>query len=180
MRTVKDIPDIQRALNDLFAWKDRLVTGNWDMKRLRITNASPGIESNDYATVSQLPAIVPVPPVKLIHYTIVFSPAGVITIGEGAPFVAGRGRTGIPIQVWLAATNKPTSGPLSCNVNINGNALLDSDLTMNPGDDSPVISSIFIASSPRVPYLGSVTPVISAVGGASLVSIGVVLQLDPL
>lgn len=178
MRIVKDLPDVQRALNELFAWKDKLITRPWDFHQLRITNASPGVDPNDYAIMSQLPKIPAAVPQRVPPYTIVFNPTGIITIGRGAPFIAGRGRSGIPIQVWLAAQNKPTSGPLSINIEINGQQLLDNDLTMNVGDTSPVISSTFVSSSQKVPYLGTVTPLISAVGGAALVSIGVVMQLD--
>lgn len=177
MRIVKDIPDIQRALNELFGWKDKLTTKPWDFHQLRITNAAPALDPNDYVILSQIPTPVAQTPGRVPPYTIVFTPPGVITVGTGAPFVAGRGRSGIPIQVWLAAQNKPTSGPLSINININGTQLLSTDLTMNPGDDSPVISSTF-ASSIKLPYLGTMVPLISSVGGAALVSIGVVIRLD--
>jgi hypothetical protein len=180
VRIVKDIPDIQRALNDLFGWKDRLSTKPWDFHQLRITNAAPGVDPNDYAILSQIPTVpkqvaAPVPP-----YTIVFESGTIITAGSNVSpgFVAYRGRTGIPLAVWVWATNLPTTGPLTVNVQINGQQLLDSDLSLNVGDTVPAVSSTFAAPNQKLPYLGIVKPIIVAAGGAGLASIGVVIQLD--
>ena len=180
MFIVKSLADVQQALNQLFSWKDKLSTSNWDFHGLSITNASPGVNPNDYATLSQIPTLPTQPAATKKYYTIVFESVGAIVPGSlvAPTFYAGIGRTGTPTQVWLGATVPPTTGPLSINVNINGNQLMTSNLTLNPGDTSPAISSTFNVPTQKLGTLMPVIPLIVSGGGASLVSIGIVILLD--
>lgn len=179
---MKDIPDIQRALNELFGWKDKLTTKPWDFHQLRITNAAPATDPNDYVILAQVPVVPKQIATSVPPYTIVFESGTVVTAGlkVSAPFVAGRGRTGRPTQVWLWATNPPTSGPLAINVQINGQQLLANDLVLNVGDLVPAISSTFVVPNQKIGYLSVVNPTVTSVGGAGLIAIGIVTQLDPL
>lgn len=180
MRTVKNIADCQQAFNDLFAWKDKLSTNDWDFKGLRITNASPGVNPTDYAILSQIPA--PSTPTKTgkVRYTIVFeSPSSVVVGANISPaYVVGTGRTGKPIQVWLNSQIPPPTGPLSVNVNINGNPLLVDNLVIQQNDTAPVISSTFNTPLKHLGLLDVVAPLVALAGGAGLVSIGVVVEVD--
>ena len=54
MRIVKSFEDVQIVLRDLLDWKSLLSTKDWDFKKLRIKNASPAVDPNDYVTLSQL------------------------------------------------------------------------------------------------------------------------------
>jgi hypothetical protein len=180
VKIVRTMQDVQNALNELFTFKDKWTTGSWDNSGNKISNVGPGVAQTDVATMAQLPFVPQPTSLSLKYYTIVFESVGVITVGSNisAPFIAGRGRTGIPVQIWLAATNKPTTGPLAINMNVNGLPLLTNNLVMDVGDPSPQVSSVFNIPSQKVGYLYSVTPLVASVGGASLVSIGLVLQLD--
>lgn len=171
---------MQQALNQLFSWKDKLSTSDWDFHGLSITNAGPGVNPNDYATLSQIPTLPNTPAVPKEFYTIVFESQGAVVVGSkiSPTFRAGRGRTGIPTQVWMDATVPPTTGPLSMNILINGNQLMPTDLTLNVGDVPPAVSSTFNVPAQKLGTLMSVLPIVSAAGGASLVSIGIVIQLD--
>jgi hypothetical protein len=177
---VKSFADVQQALNQLFSWKDRLTTSNWDFHGLSITNASPGVNPNDYATLSQIPTLPSSPAAPKKYYTIVFESVGAVTVGSNiAPtFYAGIGRTGTPTQIWMGATIPPTTGPLSMNVNMNGIPLLVNNIVLNPSDPIPVASSTFNIPAQKLGTLMPVIPIVASAGGASLVSIGIVIQLD--
>jgi hypothetical protein len=54
VRIVKSFEDVQIVLRDLLDWKSLLSTKDWDFKKLRIKNASPAVDPNDYVTLSQL------------------------------------------------------------------------------------------------------------------------------
>ena len=54
MRIVKSFEDVQIVLRDLLDWKSLLSTKDWDFRKLRIKNASPAVDPNDYVTLSQL------------------------------------------------------------------------------------------------------------------------------
>jgi hypothetical protein len=172
--------DVQQALNQLFSWKDKLSTSNWDFHGLSITNAGPGVNPNDYATLSQIPTPPTTPKVKKKYYTIVWESVGAIVPGSSVcpTFYAGTGRTGIPVQVWLGATIPPTTGPLSINLNVNGTQLMPQNLVLNPGDPLPAKSSTFNIPAQKLGLLMPALPLIVSGGGASLVSIGLVIQLD--
>jgi hypothetical protein len=54
VRIVKSFEDVQIVLRELLDWKSFLSTKDWDFKKLRIKNASPAVDPNDYVTLSQL------------------------------------------------------------------------------------------------------------------------------
>jgi hypothetical protein len=171
---------VQQALNQLFSWKDKLSTSDWDFHGLSITNASPGVNPNDYATLSQIPVQPTIPKTKTKYYTIVWESVGVVVPGSLVcpTFYAGTGRTGIPTEVWMGATVPPTTGPLSINININGNQLMPNNLVLNVGDPVPAVSKTFNIPAQKLGLLMPALPLIVSGGGASLVSIGLVILLD--
>jgi hypothetical protein len=54
VRIVKSFEDVQLVLRELLDWKSLLSTKDWDFKKLRIKNASPAVDDDDYTTLSQL------------------------------------------------------------------------------------------------------------------------------
>lgn len=180
MFVIKSLADVQQALNQLFSWKDKLSTSDWDFHGLSITNAGPGVNPNDYATLSQIPLPTQPAAAPKKFYTIVWESVGAIVPGSSVcpTFYAGTGRTGLPTQVWLGATIPPTTGPLSINININGVQLMPNNLVLNPGDPIPAKSSTFNVPMQKLGLLMPALPLIVSGGGASLVSIGLVIQLD--
>ena len=180
MRQVNNFKDVQSALNELFSFKDKFTTKDWDNSGLRITNAGAGVNPNDYATMAQLPTIPATATSPAINYTIVFESPSNVVVGASIspPYVVGNGRAGMPTQVWLWGTQLPTTGPLSINVNVNGNPLLVNNLTLNVGDSAPAVSSIFNTPLKKLGLLDVVTPLVASAGGAGLISIGIVVVVS--
>lgn len=180
MRKVNSIQDVQIALNELFSFKDKFTTKDWNNSGLRITNAGAGKDPSDYAIMAQLPNLPVMAKPAEIRTTIVFESPANLTIGSAIspPYVVGTGRTGRPTQVWLWGTKLPTTGSCSINVNINGNPLLVDNLTLNPSDTVPVVSSTFNTPLKHLGLLDVVTPLVASIGGAGLISIGIVVVLD--
>jgi hypothetical protein len=176
LREIKSLQDVAIILRELTSWKDRLTTKNWDLHGLRITNASPGVASTDYATVSQLPSLSQQTSSVDQYYTAVFTKGGVVVIGDIIPsFVVGPNREGAPIEVWLAAENAPSTGDLQINMTINGVNLLTSALTLPSGQKGPVFTSLFAQNSKLGKHM-KVIPTIVNDGSASAVSIGLVVK----
>lgn len=180
MRQVRSIPDIQIALNELFAFKDKLTTKAWDQSGLRITNIGAGTNPNDAARMDQLPNLPTTSKVVLPNYTIVFESPATITVGASIapPYVVGTGKSGKPTQVWLWGTKLPTTGPCAINVNVNGAPLLVDNLVLNPSDTTPVTSSTFNTPLKHLGLLDVVTILVASTGGAGLISIGIVVVPD--
>lgn len=184
MRVIRTLPDVQRALNELFDWQAKLQSKDHDMRGLRIKNASPGIDPNDYATVSQLPKLSDEKKFTGQDFAIVFSSTGSVTVGVDfcAPYSVGRGREGIPVEAHIAATVAPSTSALKGNILINGVEIFDESvnpypLTLSTGDFGPVISSAFIPGVPHVGYGFKVEPkIVAADDVVSLVSIILVVR----
>jgi hypothetical protein len=177
---IKTLQDCQTAFNTLFAWYTRMTTSPQNCNGFRITNVGAGQQPNDVAIMSQLPIIPSTPTPKKKYYTLIWNSVGAVSVGSAVcpTDYIGKDRTGYPIQVWMGATIPPTTGPLAMNFLVNGNQLMPNNITANPGDQLPVVSSTFNLPAQKLGYLMSVLPIVASAGGASLVSIGLVVQLD--
>ena len=98
MRIVKSFEDVQVVLREILDWKSLLSTKDWDFKKLRIKNASPAVDPNDYVILDQLPEQVKkitqttIPPIAPISGGIVPPPSGggSGTVTNTGSLVAGR------------------------------------------------------------------------------------------
>jgi len=182
VRAVSSFQDVQIVLNKLLNFQNQLTTQNLDYHQLRITNAAPAVNNNDYVILSQLPTIPSTPANTQTQVVIVFSSTGPVTVGQSsAPYTIGRGRAGgTPYEVHLAATVPPSGGPLTANLQLNGKNLLSADISLPAGQTTAVVSSKFVIPVPTLPYLGLIVPTITLANGASLVTISLVVQLNPI
>ncbi len=175
-RIIKSLDDAQAALNELQDWKDKLTTAPWDFHGLRITNASPSVNANDYIIRSELTP----GPSSLKDgpniYTAVFTRDAPVD-GEAIPaYVAGTDRDGVIIQVWLNAQVSPTTGNLAVNPTINGVSLLTTPITIVNGSSAVAVSNALISPVPVVGYLTKLAGAVVTAGGASLVTMGIVVR----
>ena len=179
MRQVKTFEDVQIVLRELLDWKTRVSTKDWDFHQLRIKNASPGVDQNDYVTLSQLQNAVPAAVPSNKTYTQVFSSSGTVLTGDMIPgFVVGLGRGGIPNQVWIAARVAASSSDLQVNISIDGNLLLLNPITLPIGQTAKVFSSTFVSPTPKLAIGATVFPeIIQGDGIVSIVSVGLVVNL---
>lgn len=179
MRAIKTLQDAAIVLRELTSWKDKLTTQNQDIKQHKIINAAAATDPNDYVIFSQLPVLKQQSLSSTSYYSIPFSSDGSVVAGQIIPgFVVGKGREGIPHQVWLTCGVAPATAPLSMNMTINGNKLLINDLTIPVGQMGPVASTVFTQSF-KLGSLSVVVPTISSADKtASAISIGLVVQLN--
>lgn len=196
MRSVTDIPGVQKVLKQLLDWQTLLTTKNWDFHQLRITNAGDAVDDRDYVTLEQLKAAKTTLDdiTKVINsnrdsqfYTIVFSANGVVLDGDVTPgFIVGTGREGIPTQVWVCCEGAPT-GDLTINVSITYISPIDSSaavalsiltlpLHLLSGTVIRTFSSTFIDPLPKFGNGAKINGMVVTGSGASDVSIGVVVK----
>jgi hypothetical protein len=162
-----------------------LTTQDIDFHGRRITNAGKAVNANDYVILSQLPIIAPATPASAINYTIPFSTSGAVDTGQLVPpFVIGPGRTGNPLQVWVAS-NSPLSTQSTYQITItnsanpNGLAILATPLVLPANSAGPVTVSNFISPLPFFSLGSSIDlEIISADGSGGVLSVGVVVQLQ--
>lgn len=135
IRIVKTMADVQKALNELFDWKQSQQSQNINMSGRRIINAGNGVAPTDYATVGQLPVVTsPVIQTPTLYYTIVFNPPDACPAGTiSPPFQIGTGRGGNPTQAWVQATGAPAGTAVTVNFMFNGVNLLPMDITLAVG-----------------------------------------------
>jgi hypothetical protein len=182
MRAVTSFQDVQIVLNKLLNWQNSVMTQDLNRNMLRITNAGPAQDPNDYVILSQLPQAVVAPSTTQTTVTIVFSSTGAVSVGQSsAPYVVGRGRAGAtPWEVHLTATTPPTGGALTANLQLNGANMLSTDISLPAGQATPVVASNFVTPVPNLPYLGQIVPTITLASGAALVTISLVIRLNPI
>ena len=182
MRQVTSFQQVQIVLNQLLNFQSSLQSQNWNLNGLRITNAGAAQNSNDYVILSQLPTIPASGGTTQTTVTIVFSSTGPVSVGAStAPYIVGRGRAGAtPYEVTMVATVPPSGAPLTANLQLNGTNLLANDISLPAAQTTPVASSNFVNPCPILPYLGTLVPTITAANGASLVTISLVIQLNPI
>lgn len=108
-------------------------------------------------------------------YTIVFSKDSTLLAGEVTPpFVVGVDRLGAPEEAWICAEVAPTADA-AINFTANGARLLTVDLVLPAGSIGPVFATGFRSVS-TFAHGTVVLPVITAGGGADLVSLGLVVR----
>jgi len=99
VRIVKSFEDVQVVLREILDWKSLLSTKDWDFKKLRIKNASPAVDPNDYVILDQLPEQVKkitqttIPPTTPVSGGIISSPSsggGSGTVTHTGLLVTGR------------------------------------------------------------------------------------------
>jgi hypothetical protein len=178
MRAIKSLDDVQIVLRELLDWKSLKTTKDWDFRGLRITNASPARDPNDYVILSQLknPASPGISSNE--SYTQVWESPGQVTTGDLInAFVVGLGREGTPNQVWVTARVAPVSSDFSINISVDGNNLLQTPLILPISQTLPVFSSNFVSPTPQIGLGATIFPVIiNGDGAVSLVSMGLVVK----
>lgn len=175
VRKVSSIPDIQKVLNQLLDNQNLKNTKDNDFKGLRIKNASPAVDQNDYVTLSQLQAATQPPTTPSVTYTMVFSRDTPVDGDQSPPYNAGTDRDGTIIDTWIAATGAPVS---DCHVNwkINGVNLLTTDVILPSGTTGPVHSSQISSPIPAIGIDTIATMVVVTAGGVLLLSGGIVVR----
>lgn len=175
MREIKTLSDATIVIKELAQWKDRLSSKNQNFNGLKIQNAGPGTEPNDYVTLSQLQQAVTPSAASAQNFSIPFSSSGPVTAGQiAAPYIVGSGRVGNPtaISVAVPSTDQaPSSAPLIINLAMNGVNMLSINLELAIGDEGPVSSSQFISPLPKLAIGNKLVPVIIQAGGAAYVTI---------
>lgn len=177
MRQINSFKDANIALRELFDWKTLKSTKDWDFNRLKITNASPATDPNDYVILSQLPGPQNGTPGTFQPYQILWSSEAPVVTGQLIPtdyeFTA---RNPVPSLLWVNARVAGVAD-MAINLNFGGNDLLSTDLVYPAGQiDQPVTTSTFNFPIPRLGVGVPVVPIIrSADGIIAVVSIGLVL-----
>lgn len=189
MRVVRNIPDVQRALNELFDQYDKLKGKNLDLNGRKVQNASPATKNGEYVTFEQLPTFNQTPVRhKDQFFTVVWDKDGTVTDDEFTPtYIVGNGREGVPHQVWLVAEGAPDTD-LTINVqytyydSMSGDEnptmvdLLKVDLKLPASTTKRVWSSTFFDPVPLLGNMGKLQGHIVLGGNASVVSIGLVIK----
>lgn len=189
MQHPRDQKDTQNAVREITNWKNKLTTSDWDFHGLKIKNASPGVDPNDYATVSQLPTFTQQTTTENQYYAIVFNSSGAVTIGQTiSPYIVGLGREAICFSVMLTAIQVPTTADLHMNVQVkpppadpnNDNTtfqnILQSDIVLPMNKIGPVQSSTFINPGLIFGSRFLIMPTVTQDGGAGFVTIELIMK----
>lgn len=176
MRTINSLADVQIVLRDLLNWKSAQQTKNQDLHGLRITNAGDGVDPGDYATLRQVQSSSQSSQNVDQFYTIVWATNSLIT-GQLVPaWETGKGRDGLPHEVWLKCRTAPSGGDLEVQFTIDGTNLLSSPITIPNGGTTKVFSSSFVSPVPKVGEHSEILPVIVNNAGAGVISFGLVVK----
>lgn len=198
MRAIRSLSDVQIILNQLLNWQTNRESKDWDFNGLRIKNASASKDPNDYVIRSELqPNALAAPPVSSApqtqaqvnnpppptnggdteqDFTIVFSVDAPEDGFETPPYIAGRNRDGVFIDVWVACTGAPSGSAASINFKVNGNLLLTADVQIPSGEFGPKHSSLLIDPLPVLGLDTRVTMKVNTASGVTLLSGGVVVR----
>jgi len=190
MRAVRGFEDVSIILKEVFDWKDRLSTKDWDFRGLRIKNAAPAVDPNDYVTLKQLKN----EPVSIRHnpqhFTIVWTKETPTIDDVPEAYCFGPGREGSPVELWVVARGAPTSDDLSINIEYSQSGILNDPLkrvlllpTLEPlvllqGQSLRVFTSTFRNPVPKFSRHDVIYPTLLSIGGATSVSIGLVVKVD--
>ncbi len=166
MRRINSIEDAQKAINELLDWKELHSSKDWDMRGLRISNASDGTKPQDYATVAQLPKIIqPEEVIKDLDYGIYWSKEGFASVGDLIPAgIIGKGREGKPHQIHLTARGVGSFSITLYTKQVGQDPIAIGDATWSSNVST---TSTFELPTPTLGYLHTVYPDITAVNGAA-------------
>lgn len=182
MRQVRNIPEIQLALNELFDFKDRTETSIPNLHGRRITNVGEGKDLSDVVVVSQLPSFINKSNKLNQNYTIVFDKSGQLEdTDEWADYIVGKDKTGIITEVMLKARIGPTTDDLIMNLFLNEVEFLSEDIVIEQDseeDDLFVKSYKFTSPVRKCGLYSSIRPKIITAGAASYVSMLVTVTKD--
>lgn len=179
MRVVKSFSDVNAALRELYDFRDKFSAKTVDWGGRRLANVGKATDINDAVILSQLPTITTFAEQKVKDqiYTIAFSKDSVLTDLNLAPaFTIGKGKEGIPIEVWINCETAPVGGPCICNPTFNGITILQNPIQFPTDATGPVFSSGFVDPVPIFGSQGKVLPGIITANGAALFSMGVVVK----
>ena len=176
-RSIKTLQDAITVIKSLQDWQQSFPTQSFDMKGFRLTGAAASKDPSDYVTKGELTNQYSTSIIKPQHYTQVFDLSSVANTGDLSPsFVVQKDRTGDPVDCWVTATVGPPSGDFVVQLMVNGSPLLVDPLTLPAASVAVIHSSKFVQPTP---FLGQDTKVWVSVingGGATLVSIGLVVN----
>jgi hypothetical protein len=139
MRAINTLKDAAIVLQELYNWKDRLTSAPWDFKGLRITNASPSKDPNDYVIRKELPQIQGSQLGKKAYYTIPFSNEGQITIGNDVSphYIVPIGGAGTLVKVYIYTVIVDIVD-ITVDVILNGVPVLSTPIRLPVGQHGPV------------------------------------------
>ena len=175
-RIIKTLQDAQAAINELQDWKDKLATASWDFHGLRITNAGPSKDANDYVIRSELTAPPPAIGSSNDVYTAVFTSDAPTDSDILPAYIAGTNRDGTIIQVWCRTKGPPSGGNFSIDPSINNTKLLTTPLIVPSGSALTAVSNAFISPLPAIGYLTEISGIVNTASSATLVTMGVVVR----
>lgn len=184
MRVVKTIPDVQKALNELFSFKDQITSKALDLTGRQIKNGASATDPTDFVIKSDLPVATTSNGVVRYEYTIVFSKDNPTDDDFSPPFLIGLDRDGLPCEIWLSALGFPNSGNLAIDVLIDredglgGISVLPPTeyLTIKNSGTQSVWTSKFVEQYPKLPLRAKLYVHIITAGGAEFVSVGVIVR----
>lgn len=188
MRIVKSIPDVQKALNELFNYVDRDKSKTLDMKGRQIKNGAPSTDPSDFVTRSELSGSSQSWGVTKYEYTIVFSKDSPTDDDFSPPFFIGLERDGFPAEVWLSPLRFPNSADLTIDILVDYEdgddpvsilPMGDTEteyLTIKNGDLKSVWTSKFRDPYPKFPLRAKFYVHVVTAGGAEMISIGVIVK----
>lgn len=180
---IKTLDDAKIAIQKLQNWQQQFQAVPLDYHGLRITNAGNSVDQQDYVTRNELLGLSGTGSAAKQHYTAVFDLQGVAMTGDLTPsFVVQTGREGIPISAWVTATTAPPSGDFIADIYYqgtqatSGTKILSASLDLPEGSTSVVVNNQFILPAPTLGTLTKIWVQVVNGGGASLVSVGLVIQ----
>lgn len=166
---------IKRCLDfvEQFAKRNLNINGN------RVTNAGDAIDNSDYVTLAQLKKLVPTVTTVVDYRTIVWSNAS-DSLEDDLPWYRfGLHLDSKPIELWIKCDIAPISDTLILDLQYaaseeqSATSILNTPITLQIGDSFDVTSSF---DSSIFAEGGIIRPLITQGGGASNVSIGLVVQ----
>jgi hypothetical protein len=181
--SIKNLDDVRIAIQKLQNWQQTFQNSPLDYHGLRITNAGNSVDGQDYVTRNELLGQQGTGATAKQHYTAIFDLQGVAMTGDLTPsFVVQTGREGIPISAWVTATIPPPSGDFIADIYYqgtqvsSGTKILSSSLDLPEGSTAVIVDNQFVLPAPTLGTLTKIWVQVVNGGGASLVSVGLVIQ----
>lgn len=179
MRNVKNFSDVNIVIKELLDFKEKFTAKTIDFGGRRLANVGKAVEQTDAVIFSQLPTIQAAAEEKVKDqvYTILFSKDAALTDLNLSPaYTVGKGKEGIPMEVWINAETPPSDGNLICNPTYNGIPILKNPIEFSPSDIDSIFSSDFVDPVPVFGSRGKILPGVITANGAALFSLGIVVK----